>query len=218
MLGTAAAALISYRLKQRRRQELAAMAGQLGLDLSPDDPLGCLGLPFALLARGDGRGVENVLWGTWQGLPVRQFDQRYYEESIDAKGRRSRTSHRYSCAVTEIEATFPPLTIDRENLLTRLVDGLGLDDIGFEPEGFNRAFDVKAEDRKFAYDCIDQRMKRWLLEASPGYRFEACGPWLLDATRRLRPTQLIPLLGTLKGFRDRVPRVVPDLYPRRAVG
>lgn len=31
---------------------------------------------FALLRRGDGRGTENVLSGTWQGMGVREFDYR----------------------------------------------------------------------------------------------------------------------------------------------
>lgn len=207
-----AAAGISYYLKQRRRQELARMAHQLGLEFSPQDVLGCLGLPFQLLTRGDGRGTENVLWGTWQDVPLRAFDYWYYEESTDAQGHRSRSYYRFSCAVTEIEAACSPITISRENLLTRLADAVGLDDLGFELEEFNRAFNVKGKDRRFAVAFIDQRMMRFLLGTDPGFGFEACGRWLLCYSKRRRPTELVPLLGTLKGFRDHVPRVVYDLY------
>ena len=218
VLAIGAGALISYHLKKRRREELARMARQLGLEFSPKDHLGCLGLPFTLLQKGDGRGAENVLWGTWQGIPVREFDYWYYEESTDSEGRRSKTYYRFSCAVSEIEAACSPITIDRENLLTRIADGLGLDDIRFEMDEFNRAFNVKAKDRRFANDLVDQRMMEWLLGTSTEFRFEACGPWLMCFGKKRRPTELIPLLGTLQRFRDQVPRVVYDLYPRRAVG
>lgn len=207
-----AAAGVSFYLKQRRRNELAAMARQLGLEFSPQDVLGCLGLPFQLLTRGDGRGVENVMWGTWQDMPVREFDYWYYEESTDSEGHRSRTYHRFSCAVTEVEAACSPIAISRENLLTRLADAIGLDDLEFELEEFNRAFNVKAKDRRFAVAMVDQRMMRYLLGTDPAFGFEACGRWLLAYSKRRRPTDLIPLLGTLKGFRDHVPRVVFDLY------
>lgn len=205
-------AYVSYLLKQKRRRELAAMARQLGLEYSPQDTQGCLTLPFTLLARGDGRGTENVLWGTWQGIPIREFDYWYYEESTDSKGNRTKTYHRFSCAVTEIEAACSPLTIGRENVFTRIADHVGLRDIEFELDGFNRTFTVKAKDRKFASDFIDQRMMRWLLQTDRAFQFEVCGRWLLCFSRRRRPLDLVPLLGTAQRFREQVPRVVFELY------
>ncbi len=203
---------LSYYAKQKRRQELASVARQLGLEYSATDPLGCLGLPFALLSRGDGRGTENVLWGTWQSMPVTEFDYWYYEESTHSNGNRSKTYYRFSCAVSEIEAFCSHLTIDRENLFTRLADHLGLRDIEFESEEFNRAFNVKGKDRKFANDFIDARMMQHLLQVDRAFQFEVSGKWLLCFSKRRKPLDLIPLLGTLKQFRDQVPRVVYELY------
>jgi len=119
------------------------MARQLGLAYSPEDTRGCLGLPFALLQRGDGRGTENVLSGVWQEAPVLEFDHWHHEESTDSEGRTTRTTYRFSCAVTEVEAGLSPLTLGRENVFTRLADSLGLADIEFELDEFNRAFTVK---------------------------------------------------------------------------
>jgi hypothetical protein len=219
-LALAAAAAVgawaSWYLKEKRRRELALAARQLGLSFSARDPFGCLGYPFALLRRGDGRGVENVLWGVWQGLPLRVFDLWYYEERRDPQGRRSRTYHRFSCAVTEIEAACSPLRLERENLLTRLADHVALRDLEFESEEFNRRFDVRAEDRRFAHAFVDARMMAWLLTVPGEFSFEVCGRWLLCYSRRRAPFDLVPLLGTLRGFRERVPRVVFDLYPLAA--
>jgi hypothetical protein len=108
----------SYHQKQKRRQELASMARQLGLEYSPQDSQGCIGLPFALLQRGDGRGTENVLSGTWQGLPLVEFDYWYYEESRDSNGNTTRTTYRFSCAVADVGAAISPLTLGRENVFT----------------------------------------------------------------------------------------------------
>jgi hypothetical protein len=203
----------AYYFPKKRREQLAAAAFQLGLEFAVEDPFGCFTYPFALLTKGDGRGSENVMWGTWQNMPVREFDYWYYDESTDSNGHRSRTYYRFSCAVTDIEAACSHLTIDRENLFTALADHIGLHDIEFESDDFNRAFNVKSKDRKFANDVVDARMMGWLLQADDAFHFEVCGTWLLAFSRKRRPAELIPLLGTLQQFRDHVPRVVYELYP-----
>lgn len=202
----------SYQQKRKRFEAFVLVARQFGLEFSPLDDRGCLGLPFALLTKGDGRGTENVLSGRWQGVPILAFDYWYYEEDSDANGRTSRTYHRFSCAVAEIEAACSPVTISRENVFSRLADHLALRDIEFESEEFNRAFDVRGKDRKFANDLLDARMMRWLLATDPAFGFEAAGRWILCFSKRRRPTALVPLLGTLERFRAHVPNVVYSLY------
>jgi hypothetical protein len=209
---------VSFWLRQKRRDELALAAKQLGLTYSTEDTADGLSLPFALFTKGDGRGTENLLEGTWQGLALREFDYWYYDESTDSNGHTSRSYSRYSCAVTEVPAALSALSIARENVFTRIADSIGLDDIEFELDGFNRAFNVKARDREFASAFVDQRMMRWLMETDGAFAFETSGTWLLVYARRLRPTELVPLLGTLKGFRDQIPRVVYDLYGLPASG
>ncbi|MGH2590652.1 MAG: hypothetical protein ACRDGW_07635 [Actinomycetota bacterium] len=208
----------SLYLKQKRREALAAMAGQLGLTYSKEDNYGCLSLPFGLLRRGDDRGAEDLLHGSWEGMEVREFDYWYEVESTDSNGNRTTSTYRFSCAVTDVEAMLSPLTLGRENVFTRLADSIGLADVEFELEDFNRAFTVKCKDRKFANDFVDQRMMRWLLGTDRGFSFEACGRWLLVYSKRRRPTELIPLLGTLKQFREGIPPVVFDLYGLRPSG
>jgi hypothetical protein len=212
VLAAAVGGAVWYWLQRRRREDLALMALQLGLDYSASDLVGCLSLPFALLRRGDGRGAENVLSGTWQQMPVREFDYWYYEESTDSNGGHTRTYSRFSCAVTELDLLMPGLTIYRENVLTRLADHLALHDIEFESEEFNRRFDVKGSDRRFANGLLDARMIRWLITVDGAFAFEVAGRWILCFSKRRRPTELVPLFGTLQGFRERVPRVVFDLY------
>jgi hypothetical protein len=50
------------------------------------------------------------------------------------------------------------------------------------------------------------------MENAEGFAFEMNGDYLLCSSRRRKPTDLVPLLGTLKGFNDRIPNVAYGLY------
>jgi hypothetical protein len=202
----------SWYAKKKRREGLALAAKQLGLQYSQDDTFGCLALPFGLLRKGDGRGTENVLWGTWQGMDVREFDYWYYEESTDSEGHTTKSYSHFSCVVTQIPMQSPGLLVTKENLFTRFADHVGLRDIEFESEEFNRAFNVKSGDRKFANDVIDARMMQWLLQSAAGFAYDMTGPYVMAYCKRLRPTELTPLLGSLKAYIDHVPKVAYSLH------
>lgn len=206
-------AWFSYAQKKKRRQAFALMATQLGLEYFPEDPYGLLSEPFALLEKGDGRGVENVLSGTWQELDVRLFDYWYYEESTDSKGHTSKTYHRFDCVVAPVDAACSRLVIEHENLGTRLANALTFRDIQFESEDFNNEFRVKSPDAKFANDFVDARMMDWLLNNAEHFSFEVAGDRMLCHCGKLKPPEIVPLLGTAKAFRDQIPRVVYSLYP-----
>jgi hypothetical protein len=210
------AGVVAFLRRQRtleRHEQLGALALAEGLDFSIDDPFDTLGEPFALLRRGDGRGVENVLWGEWKGLQIRAFDYWYYEESTDSKGHTSRSYSRFDCVLTRIDASGPALQISEENLFTRLADALTFRDIEFESEEFNRRFTVRGDER-FATAICDARMMDWLLRHGDGYAFEVVGDRLLCSCRRVAPAGMIHLFGTVKTFREQIPSVVSSLYPR----
>jgi hypothetical protein len=207
-----AGAGLSYYLKMRRRDELAQFALQHSLDYSINDPFGLVDMSFGFFSRGDGRGCENVVWGTWQDLPVAVSDFWYYDESSDSKGGRSRTYHRFSVAEVQVAAWMPHVTIGRENVLTTVVEAAGFHDIEFESEDFNRAFNVRSEDREFAFKLIDARMMRWLLSVPGTLAVEVNGPKFIVYSRKLAPMELVPLFGTAKGFHQHIPRLVWNQY------
>jgi hypothetical protein len=145
-------------------------------------------------------------------MDLREFDYWYYDETTDSEGHTSRSYSNFSCAVTQTQLTAAELSVTRENIFTRFADHVGLRDIEFESEQFNREFNVKAGDRKFANDLVDARMMQWLLQTDGGFAFEMNGPYVLVYCKRLRPTELTPLLGVMKGFLDHVPKVAYSLY------
>ncbi len=208
------AVVLSYLAKKRRREGFALVATQLGMEYWPQDPFGLLSEPFALFRKGDGRGIENVLAGGYQSIDVKAFDYWYYDESTDGKGNTTKTYYRFDCVVVPIDAACSPLTIENENVFTRLADALSFHDIEFESEDFNRTFNVKSPDEKFANDFVDARMMQWLLQNGKGTAFEIMGDRLLTYRRKLSPMEIVALLGISKAFLDHVPRVVYSLYSR----
>jgi hypothetical protein len=210
-----AVGVYSYRAKVERQREMGSLALNQGLDFSVQDPFGTLDEPFSLFRRGDGRGVENVLWGVWQGLELRAFDYWYYEESTDSNGHTSRSYSRFDCSLMLVDVLCPRLQIAEENVLTRLADALTFDDIGFESEEFNRRFNVRSDDARFASALVDARMMAWLLHHGDGYAFELVGDRLLCWCRRVKPAEIVHLMGTAQAFREQIPDVVKTLYPNR---
>jgi len=204
-----AIAWYAYRSKQKRREALFVFATQHRMDYSREDTFD---LPdaygFALFRKGDGRGCENVMTGTWNGLAVREADYWYYEQSSDGKGGTTRTYSYFSVVLADLSCSVPHLTIGRETLMTKLADHLGFRDIEFESEQFNRQFRVGSDDRQFAFQMIDARMMEWLLQTGGEFGFEVMGPNLLVSVRRRPPAELPALFEAAVAFNAHIPDLV----------
>lgn len=207
-------AVHQWREAGRRRQAFATWALSQGMTYAQADPHELTKLDFHLFSKGDGRGCENVVTGTWQGHDVRIADYWYYEESSDSDGGSSKTYYRFSVVLAAVEAVFPPTRIEKENVLSRLADRLALRDLEFESEEFNRQFEVRADDREFAYKLIDARMMEWLLHTAGPHCYEVSGPWAMAYCKQLPPTEITTLLFAVKGFVAQIPRLVWADYGR----
>jgi hypothetical protein len=207
----------SWQAKQKRRQALAAFALQHSLQFSAEDVERLdRQYPFPLFNLGNGRGCENVIAGRWQDVGMREADYWYYTETSNGKGGTSRQYHHFSVIVVDLAAFLPDVSIGRENVLTRLADHLGLEDIEFESEQFNRCFNVKAKDREFCFKLIDDRMMAWLLNAGDKLCVEVSGPNALLYCGRLPVERVTNLFYAAKGFVDHIPRLVWNEYGKAA--
>ena len=151
------------------------------------------------------------MWGPWQGRDVRAFEYWFYTTSTDSKGHTSRHYSRFTCALTAVPASWPHLSIAPETVLSRLGDYVGFRDIQYESDEFNRCFQVKSTDPRFASYLVDPRMMEWLM-ASRGWSFEIHGGWLLVWTKRVGAGRFHGHLDALCGFLDTAPAVVRDVY------
>ncbi len=204
-------ATFAYRANQKRTAELNALAAQLGLRYLPRDPGNVLAAPFRFFKQGSRRKAKDFIVGDHRDHPVQLFDFEYTVQNGD-----SSTTHVHACIIVTIPAAAPLLGIGHENLLTRLGSHLGLRDVEFESEDFNRLFRVHCDDQRFAFSLIDAAMMEWLVNhGSAIVSIEVAGPWLLFVFRKLRPLERITLIDTSDAFLAKVPDVVYSTYPPR---
>lgn len=196
--------------KVRPRRELhQEQARWLGLRSQPGDPLGFFERPFALLGHAAGaKDVENTSWGTWRGMEVVVIDY-WFARSSDP----SRNDYRYfTCAATSVPEAWPNLSIVPEGFASRLAASLGGRGIEFELESFNRAFEVRCDDPRFAHALIDGRMMTWLEALPPDTGFEISDGKLLCRTPRRPDGDVERALETMGTFLDRIPPVFASLF------
>lgn len=207
-----------WQLAKQRRADLSAWAAKQGLSYSAEDVWNLPGSyrRFGLFTRGDGRGCENVVQGEWQGLSLIEADYWYYDTSHDSKGGTSRSYSHHSVVLVSLDAVLPNVSIERENVLTRLADAVGMRDIEFELEEFNRRFNVKCDDREFAYKLLDARMMEYLLGKAGNICVEVDGGHALVWSGKVKPAELTGLLYRVKGFVDSIPRLVWNEYGNKA--
>jgi hypothetical protein len=164
IVGAIVLAWLSYLARQKRRQDMAALAARLGWSFDPesdssmDDRFG----QFGCFCRGHSRAAYNTLEGTTtiggRQFPVRMGDYTYKITTSNGKSTSTRT-YRFSYVVISVPwRGVPDLIIRREGLMDKLAGAIGFDDIDFESEEFSRRFFVKSPDKKFAYDVIHPRM------------------------------------------------------------
>lgn len=210
-MGTVAGAVTLYRqrAKERRRHEVAAFARKFNLAYGGSVEPGLNGYDFTLFARGDDRGFDNYISGTWRDTAFVAADYWYYVERDDNGA--ARDYRHFTVVVVDIDAYCPRLRIERESIATVLADTIMQRDINFESDEFNRKFRVTG-DRAFAYDLLDARMLNFLVKADARFSYEIHRSWLLVWTKRLPPMELLPPIGLAREFRSRIPQLVRSRY------
>jgi hypothetical protein len=195
-------AYVSHKLAEARRRELAAYAAEQGWSFFPervrdmDDRYPA----FGCLNRGHGRFAHNVMTGKKNGLPLVAFDYRY----VTGHGKNRRT-HRFSALIVQPPLRLQPLFIRHENLLDKLTEFVGLDDIDFESAEFSREFYVKAQDRRWAYDVIHPRMMEFLLQA-PRFNLQLDRRHIIAwRGSRFSGPDFTAACGVVQGMLDRLP-------------
>ncbi|MFY9587789.1 MAG: hypothetical protein WAT66_10075 [Actinomycetota bacterium] len=205
---------LGWQRAKKRREEFFRLSVRLGLEYSIKDPFDTPSLPFDLFSRGQQRTAENVLSGEVAGMRVRLFDYSYVIRHHNANGPDTTSTYRFSCALAELDAMCSHLVIDHESFMSRLASHVGIHDIEFESEEFNRAFKIASDDRRFAFAFIDATMMSWLMDEGGVARYEVNGPLALCYVDRVGPAEYENLLEVLHRFRAQMPTVVSSLYPR----
>ena len=195
-----------YRVRPRR-ESFEDQARLAGLRAEAGDPFGLLDAPFALFGRAASvRDVENTASGIRGGGSVIVADY-WYAPSPDPQLDDYR---RYTCVVKETPSWWTDVAVMPKGLVEHLRSALPLDGLETESDAFNRRFEVRASDRRFANALLDQRMMAWLLEQPVEVGFEVAAGRLLVFRRRptTSPEDVGRALELADAFEQRVPSVV----------
>jgi hypothetical protein len=198
----------SWQQEQKRRALLMTWATNSGFTYAVEDDRWCDRWQVSPFGEGDHRKAANVVTGTLASNAFVTFDYTYQTHSSDGKGGRTTTTHRYVVTALQLPAPLPQLQVTPENLVTRLGNALGLDDIELESEDFNRRFRVHARDRKFACDVLTPRTMQMLL-SRPALSWRIEGTDILAwQDGRLSPATALATTGQLRDIVEAIPSFV----------
>ena len=195
-----------------RRGSFEHQARQAGLRAEGGDPFGLLDQPFSLFRRpASARDLENTAWGRRHGREIVLADY-WFSPSSNAA---SDDYRRYVCVIDLDRRPWPDVSVLPRTLASDVMDAVGLGDMDFELERFDRAFEVRADDRRFAAALIDSRMMDWLLLRAPGAGFDVVAGRLMVFEPRLTTSldDVDRALRRFDAFLEHVPRVVASLFP-----
>lgn len=200
-------AVAGYYANKRRQAAFAGWAALHGYSYATqDDRYSDLpwGAPFG---RGFGRAALDVLASTGSGRPVLCFTYRYKTETSDGKTTSTET-HYFSIYSARLQRPLPTLHVSREGIFGSLARAVGIHDIEFESEQFNKTFKVKGDDRKFASDVLNPQMMQFLLHTdAPG--FSIIGADIVLVRRgRLKLETVESTVGYLETVLSHVPEFV----------
>jgi hypothetical protein len=160
VVGVMAAALIFGHLQAKKRREmLASWANASGLKFEArkqrnfDDAF-----PVPCFRRGGSRYAYNLCSGERSGYAVVAGDYHY----VTGSGKNKQT-HTFSFFLFQPAFPLRNFALRPEHVFDKLSAAFGFDDIDFESAAFSKAFHVKCEDRKWAYDALHPRTMELLL-------------------------------------------------------
>lgn len=194
--------------ERRRRERLQQFCLSQGWSFDPSDPslIGRWGgTPFET---GDHRKAHNVVRGTHGRYNFTAFDYSFETHSTDSKGNRTTTTHRYGIVALALPAYLPTLSVTPEGVLSRMAGAVGFGDIQLESEDFNRKFQVRCHDAKFASDVLTPRTMERLL-AQPAHHWRMAGTDIVCwESGRIDPETITARASLLAEVVDGVPSFV----------
>ncbi|MCW5942971.1 MAG: hypothetical protein KIS66_12110 [Fimbriimonadaceae bacterium] len=195
--------------ENRRRAALEAYAQGRGWIFSREVPgdVWAAAQAFHPFGIGHSQRACNLLCGDAGEGRWFIFDYRYTTGSG-----KHQTTHHYGIALCAVPFSFPRVRIRRQHFGDDMAGWVGIRDLQFESDEFNRRYHVVADDPRFAYALIDPTMMEWL-QAAEGFQVQIAGMWCaVNAAGRYGPMEIERIVGSTEEFFARVPRYVRQDY------
>lgn len=122
-------------------------------------------------------------------------------------------TRRRSAGVVRVDAFLPPLTATPATLWSRAAEHAGATDRDFESLEFNRHWDVRCADERFAWLFCDASMIDLVIELGRGVTVETFGNYILVARELLDETEVEHFVDVLTRVPGALNPLVPAEYP-----
>lgn len=135
------------------------LASAWGYRYRMDDAYGYLNREdYPLFQSGHSKRIDHLIEGDIAGKQLCLFDFTYKTGSG-----KNESTHYVSGLMLETPLVGYGLRVRPENFFDRIAGFLGFEDINFEFEEFNRAFQVRCQNKKFAYDVFHTGMMEYMM-------------------------------------------------------
>jgi hypothetical protein len=183
----------------RRDRAIRRLAEARGWRYAANDPAGLGDLRFRSFAGAKHALVTNVITDDQGRGAVRAFDYSLlferttwerdslwsggddllgFDRAGGPKVQKSCTRRRTG-AVVRVDAFLPALTATPATFISRAFEGVGVSDLDFDSVEFNRKWDVRCVDERFAWLFCDASMIDVILELGAGVAVETFGNYVL---------------------------------------
>ena len=217
---------------KKRREQLAALAAELGFQYLPeglkrDVPSGFWASLSAAFEAGPEQGfiqrfhgftpfgqghspdVANLIAGRRGDADWLIFDYTYKVTTSNGKTTQT-TTHPYGVVAVRVPLVFPVLSLTAENVFHRIGSKLGMKELTFELEEFNRRYFIRGEDARAAHDLLHPRAIEYLM-AHPVRTWQFGGPMLLIIKGGFYdPLEVRRVMEEIDGFLKLVPEYVRE--------
>ena len=164
LVAVAAIGVVGYQRERKRRAAIARWAASRRWSYVERDDRWSDGWPDHPFTSGYGRKGENVMAGAFGPYAAVVFDHSYKQSSGSGKTRHTQTYH-FAVHALALPVPLPWVHLSPEGFFDKAAKLLGAQDIEFESDEFNRAYRVRADDQRFAYDLVNAQTMHALLTA-----------------------------------------------------
>lgn len=175
--------------EKKRRQEMGAVAGQLGLEFTEQGSPALANLDrFALFNQGREWRSYNIMRGAVEGVRVAVFDYRFTTGGV-----KNQTTYRQTvCAIFDEKLDLPRFELKPEGFFHKLEALFGYQDIDFsENTEFSRKYVLRGASEDAIRAVFTSKVLSFF-EASPGLNVEGGGDTIIlfRAGERLQPGEI----------------------------
>jgi hypothetical protein len=217
-----------------RSRALRSLAAAHGMAYHEHDPAGIGRLRFPAFAGAKGVEVHHVVsLAMGDGRHARAFDYTCWFENeprvrqahdllrptrpAATMRRHHQPARRYAAArsgaVVSVPAFLPPISIMPSSWVSRAFEAAGVRDIDVESGEFNRGWDVRCGDDRFAALFVDAQLIDLVLGMPEKVGIETFGTYVLLTTRFCPPERLVELARAAARVPEILSPLVIEEYP-----